>query len=313
MVYVLAIVSFIAVFYMVRFYRLKANLRREVRELREIEQNPEESRILRISFPDKEAENFLEAMNAYIMLTRKERIFYKKREKELRAQIENISHDLRTPLTAIIGYMELLDRDSMSPEDREMMDAIFRKAKYLQGLIGNFYDLSRLEMNDYNLHPERLDAARFARETSLLFYQQFEERGLSVQFTTGGKMSDEDSAKTAGMHADTFEITVDSGALERIFNNMLQNALRYAESFLHIDVSRDGGKVCILFENDTTTLKPEDIPHLFERFYVQEKSRTSASSGLGLTISKLLAEAMGGSVEAELKNGRLRIKYQFER
>lgn len=311
MAYVLAIVSFTAVFYMVRFYRLKANLRREVGELREIEQNPEENRILRISFPDKEAESFLEAMNAYIMLTRKERIFFKKREKELRAQIENISHDLRTPLTAIIGYLELLDRDSMSSEDREMMDAIFRKAKYLQGLIGNFYDLSRLEMNDYNLHPERLDAARFARETSLLFYQQFEERGLSVQFTTDGKTPDEDSAQTAGTHTDVFDITADAGALERIFNNMLQNALRYAESFLHIDVSHEDGKVCILFENDTTTLKQEDIPHLFERFYVQEKSRTSASSGLGLTISRLLAEAMGGSVEAELKNGSLRIIYRF--
>lgn len=312
MVYVLVVISLIAVIYMIRFYRLRSNLRREVKELREIEQNPEENRILHISFPDKEAETFLKAMNAYIMLTRKERIFYKKREKELRAQIENISHDLRTPLTAIIGYLELLDKESMSPEDLEMMESIFKKAKYLQGLIGNFYDLSRLEMNDYNLQPKQLDAVRFARETSLLFYQQFEKRGLCVQVTTDGKTPDEDFGQMPGVHADAYEITADEGALERIFNNMLQNALRYAESYLHIDVSRQEGKICILFENDTVTLKPEDVPHLFERFYVQEKSRTSASSGLGLTISKLLAEAMGGSVEAELEDGRLRIMYRFD-
>lgn len=303
--WILLVVSLLAVFYMVRFYRLKRNLKNEMMELRGIEQNPEENRILHILFPDKDAEAFLEAVNSYIMLTRNERIFYKNREKELRAQIENISHDLRTPLTAIIGYLELLDRDGMSGEDLEMMDAIFRKAKFLQGLIGNFYDLSRLEMNDYNLQPVELDAARFVRETSLLFYQEFEKRGLSVQLTTGGNVPKQSGAE------EQYRMVADTGALERIFNNMLQNALRYAESFLHIDVSRDGERVCFLFENDTMTLKQEDVAHLFERFYVKDKSRTSQSSGLGLTINKLLTEAMGGSVSAELKDGVLRVRYWF--
>lgn len=296
MVWILCIVTVIACFYGVRFYRLKGNLKKAAEELKSIEQNPEENRILLVSFPDKEADAFLKAMNDYILFTRKERISYRNREQELRAQIENISHDLRTPLTAIIGYLELLETDRMCTEDREAIEVIGKKARSLQNLISNFYDLSRLEMQDYHFSMEKLDVARMTRETSLLFYQQFEQRGLSVELSVE--------------EVPVF-IEADAGAMERIFNNMLQNALRYADSFLHITVCREAGQVRLVFENDAATLKESDVPHLFERFYVQEKSRTSHSTGLGLTISRLLAEAMGGRVSAELVDGKLRIAYMF--
>lgn len=293
---ILVTVILAAIIYIVRFYRLKANLRGAMKQLENIGQNPEENRILLISFPDKDAESFLEAMNAYILLTRKKRIFYITREKELRTQIENISHDLRTPLTAIIGYMELLDMEKMSAEDREMIGNIMKKAKSLQGLIGNFYDLSRLEVGDYRLSMEKLDIIRFARETCLLFYQEFEKRRLQVEFAMEGKLV----------------ALADIGAMERIFNNMLQNSLRYAKSYLKICAYREEGKVVLCFENDAAEMKEEEAAHLFERFYVTEKARTSQSTGLGLTINKLLAEAMGGSVTARLQDKTLRVIYRFQ-
>ena len=95
----------IAAFYMLRFYLLKSNIRKSAQQLQDIIKDPEANQILLISYPDKEAENFLEIMNEYILLTRKNKIRFDKREKELRTQIENISHDLRTPLTAIIVYL----------------------------------------------------------------------------------------------------------------------------------------------------------------------------------------------------------------
>lgn len=292
------IAAFAAIIYIVRFYRLKAALKKTAQELALIEQNPEDNRILLLSFPDKGLENLLNALNRYILLTRKERIFYQNREKALRAQIENISHDLRTPLTAIIGYLELLDTEKLSAEDAAAVERVSKKAKSLQGLIGNFYDLSRLEMNDYHLNMEKLDIVHFAKEVSLLFYQELEKKKISVQFDAP---------------EEPLYLMADTGALERIFNNMLQNALRYAESRLYIGILKENDNIHIVFENDTSTLKPEDAAHLFERFYVQEKSRTSQSTGLGLTISKLLAEAMGGSVEAALEGRLLRIRYVFER
>lgn len=294
----LAIAVLAAIIYIVRFYRLRAALKKAAGEFAAIEEAPEDNRILLLSFPDRELEDLLEALNSYVLLTRKERISYQNREKELRAQIENISHDLRTPLTAIIGYLELLDTDKLSTEDAAAVERVCRKAKSLQGLIGNFYDLSRLEMNDYHLSIEKLDIVHFAKEASLLFYQEFEKRRVSVQFDVPEK---------------PLYLLADAGALERIFNNMLQNALRYAESSLSIAILETKDKIGIAFENDTSTLKSEDAARLFERFYVQEKSRTSQSTGLGLTISKLLAEAMGGSAEAALTNGRLRIAYWFDK
>ena len=154
------------------------------------------------------------------------------------------------------------------------------------------------ENGHYRLQPERLDVSRFAREIALTFYQQFEERGLAVQLTD--------------ISAEAMFICADTGAMERIFSNMFQNALRYAKSYFCLRVFRDGGKICLSFENDTDALRAEDVEHLFERFYMTQKSRTTEGSGLGLTISKLLAEAMGGSAEASLEQGVLRIRYCFE-
>lgn len=293
-----AVAASAAVIYIVRFYSLKSAVKKAAEELASIEQNPEENRILLLSFPDKGLEDLLENLNCYILLTRKERIFYQNREKALRAQIENISHDLRTPLTAIIGYLELLDTDKLSAEDAAAIERVSKKAKSLHGLIGNFYDLSRLEMNDYHLNMEKVELVHFAKEISLLFYQEFEKKKISVQFDAP---------------EEPLYLLADAGALERIFNNMLQNALRYAESSFYIGISVKKDNISIVFENDTSALKPEDAAHLFERFYVQEKSRTSQSTGLGLTISKLLTEAMGGSVEAGVAEGKLRVEYCFEK
>lgn len=319
MVWILLFVVCVAVYYMVRFYRLKANLKNAAENLKQIEQNPEENRILLLASPDKEAERFMEALNSYIMGNQRERIFFKNREKTLRAQIEYISHDLRTPLTAIIGYLELMELENLSPEDAETIETVRKKAATLQSLIGNFYDLSRLELNDYHLNMESLDLARFTRENSLLFYQELEKRGLKVEVVTDRKPVPGDAAMQGQLLSEGDGVSdqspvcvlADTDAMERIFNNMLQNAMRYAESCLRISVYEEGGRACLLFENDTVVLEPKDVPHLFERFYVKEKSRTNQSTGLGLTINKLLAEAMGGSVSAELKGEWLRIGYWF--
>lgn len=287
-----------AAVYIVRFYKLKGALKKAAGELKAMEESPERGGILLLSFPDKGMEELLEALNRYVLLTRKERIFYQNREKALRAQIENISHDLRTPLTAIIGYLELLDVGKLGAEDAAAVERVGKKAKNLQRLIGNFYDLSRLEMNDYHLRMERLELVHFAKEVSLLFYQEFEKKKISVQFEAP---------------KEPLYLLTDTGALERIFHNMLQNALRYAESSLYIGILEEKDNIHIVFENDTSVLKQADAERLFERFYVQEKSRTSQSTGLGLTISKLLTEAMGGSVEAALEGERLRIRYVFKK
>lgn len=301
MIYLLLAISIIGIFFTLRYILLVRNLKSAGKQLEEIKQNPEGNRILLFSAYEKNTEKLLASMNAYIFTSRKERILYQNREKKLRAQIENISHDLRTPLTSILGYLDLIDKEQLNPEDGESLAVVERKAKTLQNLISNFYDLSRLELEDYRLSMEPVNLARFTEETMLQFYHEFEQKGLEVSL----------DVKEA-------EILGDPGALTRIFHNMNQNALRYAISTYQVSLWQEKDKsdnlnecAVLTFENDCTSLKGEDLEHIFERFYVKDRSRTSESTGLGLTISKLLTEAMGGSVKAELTEGRLRIMYIF--
>lgn len=286
----------IAVVYMARFYCLRADVRKTIKEMRELWQNPEDNRILLLSHPEKETEALLQAVNEHTREEREERIYYQNRERKLRARIEDISHDLRTPLTAVIGYLELLEGAELTMEDRSNLERAVKKARSLQGLIGNFYDMSRLEIDDYHLRMEKLDIARFTEETGLLFWQLFEKRGLLVNFA---------------IEESPLYIMADSMAMERIFNNMMQNALRYAESYLRISVCRKGQEICLIFENDTHSLNAGEVSRLFERFYVRENSLTRQSSGLGLAVNKLLTEAMGGTAEARKEGESLKISLRF--
>lgn len=296
MAWLLGVIGLAAVIYAVKYYLLRANLKKAEQELMEIKQNPEENRILLFSHASKEAEKLFLYMNEYILQSRKQQRDAATQEKRLRAQIENISHDLRTPLTAILGYLELMDREGLSKEDRESLEIVERKARSLQRLIGNFYDLSRLEVDDYQLHPEPVELTRFTRETMLGYFQEFENRHLAVDLKLPEKQS---------------VISLDAAALERIFANLVQNALRYAQTYFQVSVTEIDGQVRITFENDAEGLKKEDAERLFERFYVHDSSRTAQSTGLGLAISKLLAEAMGGEAEAEICGNVLKISFVF--
>ena len=299
MVYCVIVISIIAVYFFLRYFLLTRNLKRAWKELEKIRQNPDENRILLFSFPEKHAEKLLEVVNEYILTSREEKISCQNRERKLRAQIENISHDLRTPLTSIIGYLDFIDKNHLSEEDRESFEVIERKARALQSLISNFYDLSRLELEDYHLSMERIDLSRFMDETMLQSYSEFEKRNLEVRI---------EKEPERGI----FMISADTDALTRIFYNMNQNALRYALHVYRVALKKERGKTVLLFENDCLSLTEEDVSHLFERFYVKDSSRTRESSGLGLTINKLLAEAMGGNVRAELAGNLLRIIYEFQ-
>lgn len=296
MIYLLILLCCIGIIYIIKYYFLIENLKKARHELEEIKQNPEQNRILLFSRPNKESEKLLKTMNEYIIVCRQMQAASMNREQNLKNQIENISHDLRTPLTAILGYLEFIDKEELSKENMESLEIIEKKSQYLQRLIANFYDLSRLELNDYHLNLENVDLTRFSRETMLSHFQEFEQKHLHVNLELGSS---------------PVSILADYGALERIFSNVIQNALRYAENYFYVSLKQKTDSVSLIFENDTSTLSVEDAAHLFERFYVKDTSRTDQSTGLGLTIAKLLAEAMEGDAKAVLKKNNLQLIFTF--
>lgn len=280
----------VGVFYLsVRLYLLKVSMKDAGKQLREINEKLEENRIVRFSAPNKELEELLVEINNSLQGIRQERIVYAKREKEFKQQIENISHDLRTPLTSMIGYLKIMDVSNLNEEEKEDLQTVLKKAERLQELISQFYDFSRLTAQDYPLELEAIDVTKILREVMADAYSELSARNLEV---------------TVDLPERAVWIEGNANALQRVFQNLLQNAGRYAVKELAVSVCEEEERVIICFKNDTKDLYEQEVERLFERFYTVDKSRSNGSTGLGLTIAKEFVEKMGGSIEAELEDGR---------
>ena len=295
---IIVILSVISVYFSARFFLLSKNIKEVSKDFMEISQDIERNRRLTLNSPNKNLENLLIYINEYLEKAQKEKIKSMNREREIRKEIENISHDLRTPLTSILGYLELMkDDDTTQEEQVEYISIIERKSKALQNLIQTFYDVSRLEANDYKMNMQVIDIHKELMEHMLLYYNDFEKRNLNVNID----MIDE-----------CVNIEGDIKSIERIFNNLIQNAIKYSKSSLEVKLNKNKEYVNITFINDTENLEEKDVDNLFNRFYMKDESRHNHSSGLGLTVTKLLIECMNGEIDAFIKDNYIYFNLKFK-
>lgn len=244
---------------------------------------------LDIPCPNNAAEELFAAVNRLLELRQEENAAHRRKEQELRRQITNVSHDLRTPLTSILGYLQLLEQEELSPEKRrEYFRVVKSRARTLQTFIGAFYDLSRIEGGELPLEREKVDLARALSDQLAAAYAQIEEAGLDMEVDVADGLP---------------PVWADSGAVARIFSNLLTNALRHGSGTLSVRLYREGGQLVSSFSNRADGLTAEDADHVFERFYTADQMRTGQSTGLGLAIVKALAERMGHTAAARWKDG----------
>lgn len=297
MIYIITVILAIVVCVLsARLFLFKKSMKDAGEQLREISRNLEENRIVRLSVPNRELEELLTDINASLYAIRQERIVYAKREKAFKQQIENISHDLRTPLTSMIGYLRIMDTGSLNAEAQEDLRTVIRKAEKLQELITQFYDYSRLTDSEYSIELESVPVTKILRETMADAYGELSARQLKV---------------VADIPEHTVTVIANQNALQRVFQNLLQNAARYAVSTLEVSVCEEPEEVAICFANDVENLDERDVEHLFERFYTVDRARSNGSTGLGLTIAKEFVEKMDGKLEAGLEGDRLCIRMRF--
>ena len=267
---------------------LEKGLRRAARRMRE--QMADETTVrLALPCPSAGAEELLVCLNQLLELRQEERVQYRRKEQALRQQIANVSHDLRTPLTSILGYLQLLEGDGLSPEKRtEYLAVIEARARTLQVFIATFYDLSRIEGGELPLEREKVDLGRALSDQLAASYEQIEESGLVMEVAIDSNLP---------------PVWADSGAVTRIFSNLLTNALRHGKDSLSIRLYQEGSAIVSAFSNRAEDLTSEDAAHVFERFYTADKMRTGQSTGLGLAIVKALAERMGHTTAARWGDG----------
>jgi len=264
-----------------RLYALEKDIRSCARQLRE-----DEGARVRMAAPNRAAEDLLSAVNRLLELREADEAEHRRQEHAIRQQISNISHDLRTPLTSILGYLQLLEGDSLTVEERrEYLGIVRGRAKALQSLITSFYDLSRLEGGEYPLSREKVDLYHVLSELVAEFYNDFEQSGFDMTVELA-----------PGLPA----VTADPAGVLRVFTNLIRNALEHGQKRMSILLYRQGETVVSAFSNDAAGLTREDVEHVFDRFFTADKMRTGQSTGLGLAIVKALVGQMGHRVTAAL-------------
>ena len=269
-------------------YILEKNLKQAKSQLEDVERGESKARI-RLQSPNRAAEELFCTMNRVLDLRNAEAAEYQRQELALRQQIANVSHDLRTPLTSILGYLQLLEDERLSPEERQQYLTVIKgRAGTLQNLITAFYDLSRIEGGEYPLERQQVDLYRVLGDLAAEFYGEFERCGFAVEVE---------------MKEGLPQIWADPGAVARIFTNLIGNALKHGATFLAIRLYRSGDQLVSEFSNDGGELTQEDVAHIFDRFYTADKTRSSQNTGLGMSIVRALVRQMGYDVAAELKEG----------
>ena len=273
-----------------RLYALERDIRSCARQLRS--GRPRVS----MAAPNAAAEELLTAINTLLDLREQEEGDYRRQERAIRQQITNISHDLRTPLTSILGYLQLLEGEGLTAEERREYLAIVQgRAKALQSMIVSFYDISRLEGGEYPLSRERVDLYHVLSELVAEFYNDFEGFDMTVELREGLP-----------------SVTADPAGVLRVFTNLIRNAMEHGRSRMSILLYQEGDEVVSVFANDAPGLTPEDVEHVFDRFFTADKMRTGQSTGLGLAIVKALVERMGHTVSAELEGDLFRVVVRWQ-
>lgn len=254
--------------------------------IKNIEQGNYNERI-RMQNSNKNLNNLIESINGLVDKFQNSMKLNKEYEDERRKMITNISHDLRTPLTSLLGYIEFIkDNKNLSEEEREeYINIIEEKGNNLRNLMSEFFQLSKLEGNDIKLNIKKINLSEIIRQSIILFYNDFNNKEIEPVIDLPSK---------------EIYVMADKIAVERVLNNLISNAIKYGYEGKNIGINLEYNKknVQVTVWDQGKGIPEEELKLIFERLYTLEKSRNKnfQGSGLGLTIVKKLIEMQKGTI-----------------
>lgn len=294
----------LSLFLTLKLFLLHKSIREISEELTAI-QGVHTNALVTISSGDRHIRRLAAQLNRQLSRLRSRQLKYENGDRELKEAITNISHDLRTPLTAMSGYLELLQKELSGGGVTENGQALpassaEKSARYLAILQNRLDTMKQLteELFRYSIvlsvqeeKLEKLSLNRILEDSLMASWSNLEQRGITPVICI---------PQTPVIRL------LDSSSLSRIFANILSNAVKYSDGDLQVTLTEAGA---ITFSNHAAALTPVTVKKLFDRFYTVESS--NASTGLGLSIARLLTERMGGSIDAVYEEGELHITVQF--
>jgi signal transduction histidine kinase len=248
--------------------------------------------LIDISSSDKYMRYLANTINIQLRKLRTERHRFQQGDLELKNAVTNISHDLRTPLTAINGYLELLEQEEKNETVTRYIEVIKDRVDMLTQLTEELFKYSVIISTKNNTVIEEVTINTVLEESIAAFYTVLNERSIVPEIQ---------------IPETKIVRNLDRSALSRVFSNLLSNVIKYSDGDLKIILSEKGE---IIFTNMASGLDEIQVGRLFDRFYTVEAAKKS--TGLGLSISKTLIEEMGGTITAKYASGRLSIHIVFQ-
>ncbi|MCR5127582.1 MAG: HAMP domain-containing histidine kinase [Lachnospiraceae bacterium] len=244
--------------------------------------------LIDVSTGDKDIVRLAETLNSRLRVLRAEHLQYHQGNAELKAAITNISHDLRTPLTAICGYIDMLQNTGDKEKQVHYLAIMKERAGMMKQLTEELFKYSVILSEEEELEVENVFINQLLAESISGFYPALSERGITPDIR---------------LTENRIERRVNKAALTRVFSNLLNNAVKYSDGDLSITLGDTGE---ILFINHAKGLSTVEVEQLFHRFYTVEAGHHS--TGIGLSIAKTLIERMHGSITAAYENEKLTIR-----
>ena len=225
-------------------------------------------------------------LNELLDLRKKERNEYRKKEELIADTYTNLSHDIRTPLTSLDGYFQLIEECDNIDDQRRYLDIIRERLNSLNEMLEELFTFTKLKNDSYKLELTDCCMNRILKEAVFSYYDEWKKQGICPEISITEEM---------------LYISGNKQGLRRVIQNVIKNGLDHGEKNISIKLAREDNHALLKISNYTEHPENIDLSHVFERFYKADVARGRASTGLGLSIAKELVERMNGDISARIQ------------
>ncbi len=292
MIGVLSVLILILIGILISYKRQVKDICRQLRFLQECDSNM----LITTEMKKGHIGELAELLNTLLKERKKERADYQKKEQMIADIYTNLSHDIRTPLTSLDGYFQLLEETQEENDRKRYIQIIQERIESLKEMLEELFTYTKLQNGTYELKLEPQNVGQILKETGFSYYDDWAEQGISPQFE---------------ITEEPVWIRGNKQALRRTIQNIIKNGLDHGNKEIRIQLSRNEKQMELVFRNKIEPGEQIDISRVFERFYKADKARSKSSTGLGLSIAKGFVQKMHGEIAAEIKEDWFCIKISF--
>lgn len=287
---VIVVLSILVITLVLRVVTTNIEIRNIIRDLEDITEK-DTNLLLTTSSGDKSIKSLVDSLNKELKKLLSIKREYSKGVFDVKKSAENIAHDIRTPLTVIKGYVDLLEEEDLSEEGKKCLEIIKGRTRYMKEMTDElFLSLSMKSRGVLSLSD--IDAKSVLEEALVSFYNEFKKKGMTPSIITPN---------------DKVILKADSKALYRVYSSIISNALKYGEGEFNVQMDEKGN---ITFSNYAPNMDSVEANKLLDRYYTISDAK--ASSGIGLSISNEILQEMGGELKVRLDNKRLYISIIYK-